>query len=84
MYSLVYKHLYTIEILHAGANGKYWKVDGDGHINSDGSEPTPFHLEMRKQSRFTIRAANGRYLKGEQNGTVKANVDLDKATHWEY
>jgi fascin 1/2 len=68
-----------------GSNGKYWSVDGEGMINADSATPHPFLCEMRAQSRFAIKAPNGKYIKGEQNGIFCANQsELSKATMWEY
>lgn len=68
----------------SGSNGKYWAAAGDGSINADSSEPRPFQFELCGQSRFFVKADNGQYIKGEQNGIFSATVDLSKATKWEY
>ena len=69
----------------AGHNGKYWSVDGEGNLNADQSEPQAFIIELRGQSKMAIKAPNGNYIKGEQNGIMSAkSPDLQKATMWEY
>ena len=50
----------------SGSNGKYWKVNGD-NITVDGSEPTPFFLELADLSKVLIKY-EGKYLQGFQNG----------------
>jgi len=68
-----------------GHNGKYWSVDGEGNINADRPDPQPLIIELRGQSKMAIRAPNGHYIKGEQNGIMSAkSSDLQKATLWEY
>lgn len=68
-----------------GRNGKYYSVDEEGHINSDSAKPEPFILQLRGQSKVVIKAPNGCFLKGEQNGIVTAKqADAEKATLWEY
>ena len=58
---------------------------GDGTINTDGAQPRPFEFEFREQSKFAIKAPNGKYIKGEQNGSFSATgVDVTKAALWEY
>ena len=74
----------TTICVFAGGNGHYWAVDGEGNINSDSKEPQPFFFQLVGQSKFVIKASNGCFLKGEQNGIVCANVDFAKATHWEF
>ena len=68
----------------SGSNGKYWAVGSDGSINADSNDPHPFQFELCGQSKFFIKADNGCYIKGEQNGIFNASVDLSKATKWEY
>ena len=50
----------------SGSNGKYWKVNGD-NITVNGSEPTPFFLELADLSKVLIKH-EGKYLQGFQNG----------------
>ena len=75
----------ALPYLIAGSNGKYWSVDEEGMVNADSAEPHPFICEMRTQSRFAIKAPNGCYIKGEQNGIFCAKTaEWQKATMWEY
>ena len=68
-----------------GQNEKYWSVDAEGMVNADSEVKHPFIFEMRQQSRFAIKAPNGSYIKGEQNGIFSAKeTELSKATLWEY
>ncbi|ESN99697.1 hypothetical protein HELRODRAFT_185802 [Helobdella robusta] len=68
-----------------GPNDKYCQIDQEGNLVSDSNTPTPFLLELRDQSRLTIRAPNGNYLVGEQNGLILAKAaSIEKATLWEY
>ena len=69
-----------------GTNDLYWTVDGEGHINADStSRPgTPFYFQLVGQSRLIIKAPNGKYMKGEQNGIFSAKAEHEKATKWEY
>ena len=50
----------------SGSNGKYWKVNGD-NITVNGTEPTPFFLELSDLSKLKIKY-EGKYLQGFQNG----------------
>ena len=66
-------------------NGKYWAVDSDGMINADSDSQTPFNIELYGYSKMAIKAANGSYLRAEQNGIVCAKEnEIEKATLWEY
>jgi len=72
-------------LLIAGHNGRYWSVDASGNLNADQSAPQPFFIELRGHSKMAIKAPNGNYIKGEQNGIMSAlGSDLKKATLWEY
>jgi len=67
----------------SGSNGKYWKVNGD-NITVNGSEPTPFFLELSDLSKLKIKF-EGKYLQGFQNGGFKASgTQEDSSTLWEY
>ena len=68
----------------AGTNGKFLSVEGDGSIVANQTSPQSFIFELRGNSRMAIKAPNGFYIRGEQNGIMTANVDLTKATLWEY
>lgn len=67
-----------------GPGGKYFGIGDDGGACSEDS-PTEFRFEFCGQSVLAIRAPNGLYLKGEQNGLLKAKAeDRASATAWEY
>jgi len=67
------------------ANGKYLSVDSDGGIVASQSAPQSFIFELRGHSKMVVKAPNGKYLRGEQNGIITASsVDYSKATLWEY
>ncbi|ESO06587.1 hypothetical protein HELRODRAFT_184944 [Helobdella robusta] len=73
------------EYYFKGHNGRYWSIDGEGNVNADSSEPHPFIIELRKYTKMAIKAANGCYLIGEQNGIISAKgKDVQKAVMWEY
>ena len=68
-----------------GSDGLYWAQESDGGLRANNSDPQPFIFELRGLSRFSIKAPNGCYMKGEQNGIVSAkSADLAGATLWEY
>lgn len=68
-----------------GHNGKYWSIDADGNVNADQTSPQPFIFELRGQSKMAIKAPNGCYIRGEQNGIMSAkSQDREKAAMWEY
>ena len=64
----------------------YWNVKPDASISADGAEPEPFQFEFQPQpSKFAIKASNGKYIVGEQNGTFVAKAsDISNAALWEY
>jgi fascin 1/2 len=52
---------------------------------ADGSCKTPFTLQCRDNRTLTIRADNGCYIKGEQNGLFRAKgTEVDASVLWEY
>nr|KAG5697869.1 hypothetical protein BaRGS_017126 [Batillaria attramentaria] len=66
-------------------NGKYWRVDEDGSVKADGASKSEFRLQVRGTA-LTIRADNGCYMKGEQNGLFRAvGQDLQESgILWEF
>lgn len=67
------------------ANGKYWSVADDGSIMADGSPKSAFTLQCRDTRTLTLRADNGCYVKGEQNGLFRAKgLEVEPAVLWEY
>lgn len=70
-----------------GHNGKYWSVEGDGSISASQTAPQPFIFEFRAHSKMAIKAPNGCYIRGEQNGIMSAKskeFDRNKTVMWEY
>lgn len=70
-----------------GHNGKYWSVESDGSLNANDSNPKPFIFEFRAHSKMAIKAPNGCYIRGEQNGIMSAKsteFDKNKTVIWEY
>ncbi|KAL2078291.1 hypothetical protein ACEWY4_025976 [Coilia grayii] len=68
-----------------GEGGKFWYVSSTSVVCSDGERPQDFFFEFLEHGRIAIRAHNGKYLRGEQAGTLKADVDsANSATLWEY
>ncbi|XP_077407431.1 fascin-2b [Vanacampus margaritifer] len=68
-----------------GANGRFWYVDGAGLVCSDGEVPEDFGVELLERGRLAIRSGNGRYLRGDQGGTLKADgLGLSSSALWEY
>ncbi len=68
-----------------GANGKYFKIESDNTLSINGDQPTDFFFELRATSRMIIMAPNGKFLKGQQNGSFSATGDsIAPNTLWEY
>lgn len=68
-----------------GTNGKYWSLTSDNTVNPNSDSPVDFILEFQPESKLTIKAPNGKFLKGEQNGLFRALAeDQASATLWEY
>ncbi|WAQ97441.1 SING-like protein [Mya arenaria] len=72
--------LYTIQ----GTDGKYWSVGEDTLVYGDATG-TKFQFQFCGGSMMAIRTHKGPFLKGEQNGLLKACApDLESATLWEF
>ncbi|XP_075760174.1 fascin-2 isoform X1 [Pelodiscus sinensis] len=68
-----------------GLGGKFWYVASSGAVCSDGETPEDFFFEFRARGRVAIRGKNGKYLRGDPSGTLRADADsLPRATLWEY
>ncbi|KAJ1129145.1 hypothetical protein NDU88_007516 [Pleurodeles waltl] len=68
-----------------GLDGKFWYIAGNGTIFCDGDMSEDFFFEFREHGRIAIKGKNGKYLRGDQAGTLKADADLvEFATLWEY
>lgn len=66
-------------------DGKFWYISNDGLVLSDGDKPANFYLEFLEHGRMGIRAANGKYLRGDQGSTLKAESSkIDSSSLWEY
>lgn len=69
----------------AGVDGQFWYVNSAGLVCSDGEAPEDFTLELLEQGRLAIRGKNGKYLHGDQGGTLKADgLSLSSSALWEY
>ena len=68
-----------------GANKKFFKIESDNTLSINGDAPTDFFFELRANSRMIIVAPNGKFLKGQQNGSFSATGDsIASNTLWEY
>jgi hypothetical protein len=77
-----------------GSHGLYWTLGSGGgggtaELSANGAErrtATRFAIELLPNNRMLIKAAaNGLYLKGEQNGSIAASaLDSASATQWEF
>jgi fascin 1/2 len=73
--------------IDAGHNDRYLTIDPDdgGLVAADTVDPQPFLLELGGRSRLAVRAPNGNYLAGQQNGLITSkSSDIEQATWWEY
>ena len=67
----------------SGKNGN-WAVEADGVTGKAGS-PEILHFEFVEHSKLVIKASNGKYLQGFQNGDFKATgTKIDASTLFEY
>ncbi|XP_013868328.1 fascin actin-bundling protein 1a [Austrofundulus limnaeus] len=68
------------------STGKYWMVGNEQSVVSSSDAPVDFFLEFCDYNKLAIRhAADGKYLRGDHAGVLKANADdLETATLWEY
>lgn len=71
---------YTIQ----GEDHKYWNVGRDNMVYAEDA-PTKFQFQFCGHSRMAIRAPNGCFLKGEQNGHITAAAtEIDPTSQWEF
>lgn len=71
--------------LSAGQGGKFWYVASSGSVCSDGDLSEDFFFEFRERGRVAIKGKNGRYLRGDPAGTLRADSEsVLRATLWEY
>ncbi|KAF4119040.1 fascin [Onychostoma macrolepis] len=65
--------------------GKYWAVEADGSVISSGDTPVYFHFEFCDYNKVAIKTKEGKYLKGDHAGVLKASGQgIADATLWEY
>nr|XP_046234195.1 fascin-2b isoform X1 [Scatophagus argus] len=68
-----------------GVDGRFWYVNSAGLVCSDGEVPEDFSLELLEHGRLAIRGRNGKYLHGDQGGTLKGDgLSLSSSALWEY
>uniref|UniRef100_A0A8C7Y1N2 Fascin n=1 Tax=Oryzias sinensis TaxID=183150 RepID=A0A8C7Y1N2_9TELE len=66
-------------------NGKFWYVSSNGLVCSDGEKSENFFLEFLEHGRVAIKGSNGKYLRGDQGGTLMCDgVSVDVSSLWEY
>jgi len=64
-------------IIISEPSGKFWRVNEEDIVVSDDS-PSNFVIEFRKKTYISIKAENGCYLQGKQNGQIVAKTtELD-------
>lgn len=65
-----------------GVGGRFWYVASNGLVCSDGDTAEDFSLEFLEHGKIAIRGKNGKYLRGDQGGTLRGTGDLPAL--WEY
>lgn len=69
----------------AGVDGRFWYVNSSGLVCADGEAPEDFTLELLERGRLAIRGKNGKYLRGDQGGTLKGDgLSLSSSALWEF
>lgn len=75
-----------------GANGKFFKVEGDKTLSMNGDAPTEFFFELRALSKMLIRVGDN-YVTGESTGPFVASASkediwqgdkIKSSALWEY
>ncbi|KPP71229.1 fascin-2-like [Scleropages formosus] len=68
-----------------GSSGKFWYVSNSGVACTDGDMPEDFFFEFLEHGRVGIKGKNGKYLRGDQGGTLKGDADsVDISSLWEF
>lgn len=68
-----------------GSNGKYMGLDASNNVTITSDTPVDFLFELRAHTHMVIRAPNGNYLEGSQNGGFTATgTSINSKTLWEY
>lgn len=75
---------FSIYRIFPGPDGKFWNVADDTMVHADATG-SKFQFQFCGGSMMAIRAPNGSFLKGEQNGLFKANgTEIGATTLWEF
>ncbi|TRY53904.1 hypothetical protein DNTS_005343 [Danionella cerebrum] len=68
-----------------GGHGKFWYVSNSGLVCTDSSKPEDFFFEFVECGRVGIKAQNGKYLRGDQGGTLMGDgLSVDASSLWEH
>ncbi|CAM4422451.1 unnamed protein product [Leuciscus chuanchicus] len=66
-------------------NEKFWYVSGSGLVCTDGDKPEDFFFEFVEYGRVGIKGQNGKYLRGDQGGTLMGDgLSVDASSLWEH
>lgn len=66
-------------------NEKFWYVSGSGLVCTDGDKPEDFFFEFVEYGRVGIKGQNGKYLRGDQGGTLMGDgCRVDASSLWEH
>ena len=68
----------------AGMSNKYLSLTDDNMISANSENIDEFEIMLSKQSKMIIKASNGKFIVGEQNGLFRAIGSQEKATLWSY
>uniref|UniRef100_A0A8C4SRX1 Fascin n=2 Tax=Erpetoichthys calabaricus TaxID=27687 RepID=A0A8C4SRX1_ERPCA len=66
------------------STGKYWMIGSESNVVSSSDYPVEFLLEFCDFDKLAIKI-NGKYLKGDQTGVLKASAgSIDSSALWEF